>query len=156
VVCRRQKCLAAVEFSAANHFFTAAPAGTHTVTRWPSSRRGSRRRYRSAVGLPKGRRNIRESDDSCALRGIQRGDRRPLRVVHRASFHVRGGSWAATGSRTKTQYFLARLMNRATYTRVVTDAQAKEVACTRWMTYQRGAVSESCRPLRRGWTCCAR
>jgi ADP-ribose pyrophosphatase YjhB (NUDIX family) len=131
-----KKCLA-VEFSTANRLHGELLRGTHGHTLAELASRITSSIPEREWGFPKGRRNIRESDDSCALREFNEETGVHCMAIHRFFSTFEEEFVGSNGVSYKHKYFLARLMNPAAYTHnVVTDTQAKEIACTRWMTYQ--------------------
>jgi 8-oxo-dGTP pyrophosphatase MutT (NUDIX family) len=100
-------------------------------------------------GFPKGRRNIRELDSDCAVRefveetGVERGAVRRLDTSFEEEFS------GTNGVRYRHKYYLAHAVEEPGSGPVtgcdvptVTDVQAREIACTRWMR-----AEEACQKL---------
>jgi len=89
-------------------------------------------------GFPKGRRNIRESDEMCALREFNEETGVHCMAIQRFYMSFEEVFKGSNGVSYKHKYFLARLMDplAGNTGSTVNETQAKEISCTKWMTFQ--------------------
>jgi 8-oxo-dGTP pyrophosphatase MutT (NUDIX family) len=88
-------------------------------------------------GFPKGRRNIRESDEMCALREFNEETGVHCMAIQRFFMNFEEVFVGSNGVSYKHKYFLARLMDPVAGNagNATNETQAEEISCTRWLTF---------------------
>jgi 8-oxo-dGTP pyrophosphatase MutT (NUDIX family) len=130
-----RKCLA-VEFEASCKVYAELRDGVHGYTLLDLTTSITKSIQERQWGFPKGRRNIRESDDMCALREFTEETGVNCMAIHQFGFVFEEQFVGSNGVTYKHKYFLARLVDgRAAPCDRINRTQAREIADTKWMTF---------------------
>jgi ADP-ribose pyrophosphatase YjhB (NUDIX family) len=148
-----RRCLA-IEFvaSAALHAELTSGACGHTLADVVSACSGACIPERE-WGFPKGRRNIREADSDCAMREFSEETGMPSWAVRRMDTSFEEVFTGTNGVRYRHKYFLAHHAGSSppetgACVSPTTDAQAREIACACWMTFEQAASKLASSPTR--------
>lgn len=130
-----KKCLA-TEYRTSSQSYSELCSGVHGFTLSDVLQSVKTYRFEREWGFPKGRRNIRESDVVCAQREFYEESGISCAAIHQFFINFEELFMGSNGVAYKHKYYLARLMDlRVGDTDAVNALQAKEISCTRWMTY---------------------